>query len=411
MADVAVLDVRMYGKTIGALTRLPDDSNIFAFDKDYIEDENRPTLSLSFKDRYGGLITESRPTRRRVSPFFANLLPEGKMRDYLAERAGVNPQREFFLLWILGRDLSGAVEIQPADGESRPDETGEDLNGAKHRKRNTALHFSLAGVQLKFSAVRAAAGGLTIPVDGAGGSWIVKLPSFAHEGVPENEYAMMELARRVGIDVPETALVPIGEIEGLPDGIEARGPNAFVIKRFDRSDDGARIHIEDFAQIFGVYPDDKYKTANYGNIAEVIWAEIGEAGVAEYVRRLVFNALIGNGDMHLKNWSLIYPDRRKAALAPAYDLVSTIPYIKHDRMGLNLAGSKEFGSLTDAQFARFAAKARLPGKLVLDTVDDTVQNFAAVWADARDLPLAKSIKNVIDAHLREIPVWASRTSR
>lgn len=410
MADVAILDIRMYDKTIGALTRLPDDSNIFAFNKDYIEDKNRPTLSLSFKDRYGGLITESKPTRTRVSPFFANLLPEGKMREYLAERAGVNPLREFYLLWVLGRDLPGAIEIHPAGGESWPDGAVEDVTEAKRRKRDTALHFSLAGVQLKFSAVKAVAGGLTIPVDGAGGSWIVKLPSLTHEGVPENEYAMMELARRIGVDVPETSLVPIREIEGLPDGIEAKGPAAFVIKRFDRTEDDDRIHIEDFAQIFGVYPDDKYKSANYENIAAVIWAEIGEVGIAEYVRRLVFNALIGNGDMHLKNWSLIYPDRRRAALAPAYDFVSTIPYIKRDRMGLNLAGSKEFSSLTDTQFERFAAKARLPTKLVLDTVNDTVQNFAAVWANTRDLPLTKAIKEVIDAHLHEVPIWTSRES-
>jgi serine/threonine-protein kinase HipA len=408
MADVAVLDIRMYGKTIGALTRLPDDTNIFAFNKDYIDDANRPTLSLSFKDRYGGLITEGKPTRTRVSPFFANLLPEGKMREYLAERAGVNPRREFFLLWVLGRDLAGAMEIHPADGKSWPDGAADDVEGKKRRKRETALHFSLAGVQLKFSAIKAATGGLTIPVDGAGGSWIVKLPSVTHEGIPENEYAMMELARRVGVDVPEAALVPIKDIKRVPDGIEVKGPDAFVIKRFDRSSDGERIHIEDFAQIFGVYPDDKYKFANYENIASVIWTEIGEAGVAEYVRRLVFNALIGNGDMHLKNWSLIYPDRRKAALAPAYDFVSTIPYIKGDRMGLNLAGSKEFSSLTDRQFERFAAKARLPTKLVLDTVKDTVQSFAAVWDDTRDLPIAKPVKNIIDTHLREIPIWVSR---
>lgn len=411
MADVAVLDIRMHGKTIGVLTRLPDDSNIVAFNKDYIDDPNRPTLSLSFKDRHGGLITESKPTRTRLPPFFANLLPEGKMREYLAERAGVNPLREFFLLWVLGRDLAGAMEVHPADGESWPDGTADEVGAAKRHLRTTALHFSLAGVQLKFSAVKAATGGLTIPVDGAGGSWIVKLPSLTHDGIPENEYAMMELARRVGIDVPETALVPIREIDGLPEGIEVKGPDAFVIRRFDRSGDGDRIHMEDFAQIFGVYPDDKYKFANYENIASVIWAEIGEAGIAEFVRRLVFNALIGNGDMHLKNWSLIYPDQRKAALAPAYDLVSTIPYIKGDRMALNLAGSKEFSSLTDDQFERFAAKARLPSKLVLDTVNDTVQSFAAAWNDMHELALSKSVKSVIDVHLREIPIWVSREGR
>src|SRR5579864_1892018 len=145
MADVAVLDIRMYGKPIGALTRLPDDTNIFAFTQDYINDQSRPTLSLSFKDRYGGLITETKPTRTRVSPLFANLLPEGKMRDYLAARAGVDPQREFFLLWVLGRDLSGAIEILPADGKSWAEDASDEIeDGKRRRKKDTALHFSLA---------------------------------------------------------------------------------------------------------------------------------------------------------------------------------------------------------------------------------------------------------------------------
>jgi serine/threonine-protein kinase HipA len=58
----------------------------------------------------------------------------------------------------------------------------------------------------------------------------------------------------------------------------------------------------------------KYERASYRNIAEVLWAETGEAGIVEFIRRLVFNALIGNADMHLKNWSLIYPDRLVSVL-------------------------------------------------------------------------------------------------
>tara|TARA_R110002095_G_scaffold111930_1_gene97772 strand:- start:5506 stop:5865 length:360 start_codon:yes stop_codon:yes gene_type:complete len=92
--------------------------------------------------------------------------------------------------------------------------------------------------------------------------------------------------------------------------------------------------MEDFAQIFSVFPERKYERANYRNLAEVIWTEIGAPGVTEFVRRLVFNALIGNADMHLKNWSLIYPDGRTPALAPAYDFVSTIAYIEDENMTL-----------------------------------------------------------------------------
>ena len=68
----------------------------------------------------GELITEFRPYRTQVMPFFSNLLPEEHLRTYLAERAGVKPMREFFLLWALGMDLPGAITIRSADGEAWP---------------------------------------------------------------------------------------------------------------------------------------------------------------------------------------------------------------------------------------------------------------------------------------------------
>ena len=118
MADVNVLDVLLYDEPIGTLTRVGGDRTLFAFNDSYIEDEARPVLGLGFKDQFGELITEFRPTQTRVMPFFSNLLPEGYMRTYLAERAGVNSVREFFLLWVLGKDLPGAVTIRSADSEA-----------------------------------------------------------------------------------------------------------------------------------------------------------------------------------------------------------------------------------------------------------------------------------------------------
>lgn len=407
MVDVAVLDVRLHGQSVGTLTRLPGDRVLFAFSDAYVQDLERPTLSLSFKDAFGELITESRPTQTRMPPFFSNLLPEGALREYLAERAGVKLEREFFLAWVLGLDLPGALQIVPAEGNALPpDDSGEErLEGEGSGTEDGILRFSLAGVQLKFSAIQKATGGLTIPLDGVGGSWIVKLPSTRFAGVPENEFAMMELARRVGIEMPETKLVPVSKIAALPRGVEVAGDMAFAIKRFDRTEGGEAIHSEDFAQVFGVYPESKYKNASYRNIAEVLWVETGEAGILEFTRRFVFNALIGNADMHLKNWSLIYPNRRSANLSPAYDFVSTIAYLPDDKMALTFVDSKVFASLTLDQFERFAAKAGLPRKMVLDAARETVIAFAEVWRDVEGGALDDKIRVAIDAHLETIPLW------
>lgn len=406
MADLSVLDVLLHGDQIGTLTHLPGERTLFAFTQAYIDDPKRPTLSLSFKEATtGDLITEIDATKIKVPHFFSNLLPEGSMRDYLAERAGVNPEREFFLLWVLGQDLPGALQILPNDRRSLPDtKSGED-KATKEKREEELLRFSIAGVQLKFPAVNDATGGLTIPVSGVGGSWIVKLPSIKYEGVPENEYSMMVLAQEVGIDVPDIQLLETSEIAGLPrEMADVKGP-AFAIKRFDREKDNSGIHIEDFAQVFGVYPGEKYKNANYGNIAEVISAEVGEKGTVEFLRRLIFNVLIGNADMHLKNWSLIYPDRRTAALAPAYDFVSTRPYPVDEKLALNFAKSKEMTNVSSDSVRYFANKAKLPEKLMLDTALETVERFRTVWPKLKgELPMHKDVTTAIEKHIHTIPI-------
>lgn len=404
MANVPLLNVKLYGETIGTLTYLQGDRTLFSFTDEYIADQNRPTLSLGFKDDFGQLITQLPATQKRLLPFFSNLLPEGHLREYLARQAGVNPEREFFLLWALGSDLSGAVTVEPADDEPWPlDVENAD---ALAQKRENALRFSLAGIQLKFSAIYDGQSnkGLTIPARGVGGSWIVKLPSVRFKGVPENEFATLTLAKRVGIDVPEITLIDVDAIEGLPEGIGDLKGQALAIKRFDRTPEGP-VHAEDFAQVFRVYHDAKYGSASYRNIATVLAAETGEAGVEEFIRRLTFCTLTGNADMHLKNWSLIYPDRRTPALSPAYDLMSTIPYIKDEEAALKFARTKRFDGYTLDELSYLASKAGLPEKPVLETAKETVASFHEVWQAEKDhLPQDKRVTESIDAHLEKLRI-------
>jgi serine/threonine-protein kinase HipA len=379
------LTVNLQGRRIGLIHRLAGEKQFFAFEQDYIDDPGRPTLSLSYKSRTGGLVTSVQQVHRRVPPFFSNLLPEGHLRAYLAERAGVHPEREFFLLAALGEDLAGAVTVTPLDrgGDEyhdhaaacdRGDERDED-DGS----RRGALRFSLAGVQLKFSAVMESAGGLTIPAQGIGGAWIVKLPSTRFAAVSENEFVMLELARAIGIAVPRKQLVPVDSIRGLPAGVATLPGNALAVERFDRGPGGQRIHMEDFAQVFGVFPEGKYKSVSYANIARVLWAETGEQGTYEFVKRLVFSVLIGNADMHLKNWSLLYSDGRTPMLSPAYDFVATLPYIPDDKLALTFGGSRGLEGITVDQLRRFTDTAGLPMTPVSRVVGETVEATATAW--------------------------------
>jgi serine/threonine-protein kinase HipA len=395
------LAVHLQGRRIGVLNRLAGDHHLFSFEQDYVDDANRPTLSLSFKGQAGGVVSSLRPVSWRVPPFFSNLLPEGHLRTYLAEQAGVNPVREFFLLAALGADLPGAVTVEPLSAEEHG---GEPTAAHPDAAPGPAvLQFSLAGVQLKFSAVMEASGGLTIPAHGVGGFWIVKLPSVHFPAVAENEYVMLELARAAGIAVPPIRLVPVNAVHGLPAEAARLTGQALVVQRFDRTPGGQHIHMEDFAQVFGLFPEDKYGRRSYANIAAVLRAEAGEQGAHEFVRRLAFSVAIGNGDMHLKNWSLLYPDGRTPTLSPAYDFVATLPYIAGDRLALTFGGSRSLRAIAVDQVRHFADKASLPVSTVWQTVRETLERTAAAWDSlAQKELLPPEMRKVVDQQIQTV---------
>lgn len=136
MADLDILDVRLYDRSVGTLTRLGRERIVFGFDPAHADDPERAALSLSFKGPFGRLVTDIEPTRIHAPPFFSNLLPEGSLREFLARSAGIDPRLEFLLLATLGEDLPGAVTITPIGGE---------WPGSSGGRRLTAGRRDLAG--------------------------------------------------------------------------------------------------------------------------------------------------------------------------------------------------------------------------------------------------------------------------
>jgi serine/threonine-protein kinase HipA len=403
-ARPTVLEVWLGEVRVGSLTNLAYDENLFMFDNAYITDANRPVLSLAFLDPHGKVIEKPQQVRTRVPPFFSNLLPEGHLRDYLADRGSVKAAREFFLLWLLGTDLPGAVGVQDAEGRSLPPPDAENTRPQKTGGREV-LRFSLAGVQLKFSAIGQPGRQLAIPVEGRGGHWIVKLPSSRYPLVPENEYSMMKLAERVGIEVAEVSLVPTNEIENLPPELDSESANSLVVRRFDRTTEGGRIHIEDFNQLYNQFPERKYKNYSYGNMAGDIWRVMGEEALKEFVRRLIFNAAIGNADMHLKNWSVIYPDGKTPRLAPGYDFVSTVRYIADPTMALSMAKEKDTKYLDEELLTRFARRTGVPTNIVIASAHDIVDRLNDAWkVFSVDLPLDNEMRAQINKRLAYVPL-------
>ncbi len=243
---------------------------------------------------------------------------------------------------------------------------------------------------------------LTIPGTNTDGDWIVKFPDPGYPQLPSNEFATMELARRVGIEVPELSLVHRDELPPLRDSIWPNGETyAFAIARFDRGPGGQRIHIEDFAQVRGFYDNQKFD-GKFETVAGLVYRKHDLPALREFVRRLTFNLLVCNGDAHLKNWSLIYRDGRIPTLSPAYDLVSTGPYADEygtDEFALSLANEKSLKRIKRSAFDRLQGKLGVGKADVLDIVDETVEHFVTAWKDGGRETYPPFITDWMDAHL------------
>lgn len=164
--------------------------------------------------------------------------------------------------------------------------------------------------------------------------------------------------------------------------------------------------MEDFAQVFRVDPREKYEGHSYANVARVLWLETDEHSLVEFIKRLVFNIAIGNADMHLKNWSLIYRNPGKPDISPAYDFVSTIAYLDDSQLGLTLGRTKDMYSVDMDDFLYMGDKAGIPRHLVQKTVEETVDKVKDAWdKNSNDLPLLKESKQRISHHIQKLQLF------
>jgi serine/threonine-protein kinase HipA len=405
MGDARVMNILLGNLLVGHLTGFQDGKNLFAFDERYINlGPSRPILSLSLnapgdEDATERKLREVYSSSIKLPTFFSNLLPEGALREYMVKRLKIHHDHEFDILMALGSSLPGAIRAIPADRlpqaalAYRPDTMRAAIEDAP-------LRFSLGGSQLKFSMIER--GGRFVLGDG-GEEWIVKPPHPIHPNVPANEYAMMRLAAAAGIQIPEVKMVKLDDIDltGLTGlSIPESEEYAYAVKRYDRTADG-RVHAEDFAQVFSVYADQEYRATNYDTVGRLIFDIFPNRfeQLAEFIRRLVVNVLIGNGDAHLKNWSVIYRDGITPQLSPAYDLVSTIHYVQNDSLALNLAGEKHFASVDESHFERIARRIDASPKFVMDVVRETVAAARTEWPPiVREGGLPENIRDPLYRH-------------
>ena len=396
------LDIFLGEILVGRLSEDGQGRASFRISEDYRRLPRRPILSQSFEDDLSKVYRSRR--RDELPAFFANLVPEGPLRELIEESLQVAPGDQMALLEAVGEDLPGAVELRPSRGE--PDHDGGNGHEEEPVRPDAAagsglLRFSLAGVQLKFSVLRQG-DKLTLPVRAERGEWIVKLDSSRFPHVVENEMATLEWARAAGFEVPEChlesaeALAPPLQRHAIPER------RVLVIRRYDR-DGSRRIHQEDFAQVTGLPPQLKYDHVTYEQLARLVKAIAGDEAYFEFVRRLVFVVASGNADAHLKNWSLLYPDGIEARLTPLYDQVCTIAWPEvAPELSLKLASLKSLKQVDERSFRRLAEIAGSDPVETLTVLQECLDRIARAWHES---PASEVMPKDHVAVLRDY--WAS----
>ena len=283
-------------------------------------------LSPALARAQGSIIDGA--SQRPVQWFFDNLLPEEAARTLLAREAQIHGEDAFALLAHYGAESAGALTLlsdgeMPAAGGLRPlDATTLHARIARLPQASLAAdapkRMSLAGAQHKLAVVLRD-GELFEPVGNTPSTHILKPDHRDTEDYPHsvaNEWFVMQLAGRIGLDVPAV------ELRRVPDPV-------YLIERFDRhASHGAvrRRHAIDACQLLGLDRLFKYRAANIGALTRVAGACRSRALTRQNIYRwLVFNLLVGNHDAHLKNLSFLV-DSGGIALAPHYDLLCTVLY-------------------------------------------------------------------------------------
>ena len=323
-----VLDVYFGERQAGQLTQEADGALAFRYSSAYLSDQSARAISVSMPL---GTTTFPDPVTR---PFFSGLLPDESARRRLASALGLSTANAFGLLEIIGGDCAGALSLHPAGTvPPAPDSSAVDWLGdaqqveilARLRERpllggEYGLRLSLAGVQDKL-AVCADDHRIGLPRGEMPTTHILKPAIVGLQGTVENELFCLQLAARMQLPAAEARRRTIG------------GTPVLLVRRYDReTKNGAviRLHQEDFCQALGVPPEIKYEqeggpgaAASLALIARVCLHPAADR--LAFIRRLIFQYLVGNADAHAKNYALLY---RQAApdLAPLYDVLCTAVY-------------------------------------------------------------------------------------
>lgn len=314
-------------------------------------------------------------------PVFEMNLPEGALRERLQLRfAKAIPEfDDLDLLTIVGASQIGRLRYAQ-QAQLRRDVPAQDVeeiltyHGAAdlfaHLLEKFAAYSGISGVQPK---VLIRGEGIPDKVTDRGATHIVK--TYDTSEYPElaaNELICTRGAAAAGINTANLAL--------------SRNRRLLVAERFDRRADGVYLGLEDFCVLEGMRSHGRYD-GSYEGVARRMADFVSPAALPQaceqYALMVAYSCAIENGDAHLKNFAVIYesPDQ-EVRLAPAFDIVSTTPYLPRDTLALTLGGTKRFPARNELlRFMRHVTSKSMPATVEL--LDRVAHGVGAAITEAR----------------------------
>jgi serine/threonine-protein kinase HipA len=303
----------------GILRQEPGERTSFTYHDSYLS-SGQPSIAHTLPLQAAPFLSES-----GLPSFFDNLIAEGWLEEAQTRLLAKRRASRFELLLAFGQDCAGAVSVI----DPEPQERGTIQPDNPMDLAVMAGRASLSGIQPKLALIEDH--GTFRPARAKElSTHIGKFPSPRHEDLTANEYLTTLALKALLPDDPIVDL-HMGGIEGFPD-------QALIIKRFDRTADGQRIHFEEFNQLLG-YPSDAKYGGSHHSMADFIRATSGclPAEIYRLYLRILAGLLLGNTDMHLKNFAMVHTDTG-LRLSPAYDAVSATLY-GYKTIALSIGGA------------------------------------------------------------------------
>ena len=373
---IALLD----GRDVGTV-HYKDSRLSFTYSDTWRNDPDAYPLSLSMP------LGSATHAHARIETFLWGLLPDDdRVLQNWGRRFQVSPKNVFRLISHVGEDCAGAVQFvsperletliaEPAAREIRwltEQDVAERLRTLRsdHSAWRTASdtgQFSLAGAQPKtaflFERKRWGVPSGRIPT-----THILKPPTGEWDGHAENEHFSLQLARALGLIVPNSSILRIQE------------QIAIVVERYDRARAGGdwlRIHQEDMCQAIGLHPARKYENGGGPGIRRIVellreQSSSPEDDIRSFLDAIAFNWLIAGTDAHAKNYSLLLGQNGVVRLAPLYDLASILPYPSVDiskvKLAMKIGGEYRLRNIGLRHWQKLATELRLDDAKLIDRI-------------------------------------------